>query len=420
MKFTNFVNTTDLLISNFELAKTEINSYNNFKFPIIDKTNPKYNIDFSDKFPQDDKLYSFKIDFKILIDDVINLNVDIGDRKVYVEVGRNIVDKGFFVKDLYLSLLGNDKFVKEHFLKNLLGNETIFISYGIAFLKFGIFVYIPDNVRVDLLVNKNFKSYGFGSFYNMFYIGKNTEVKFYEDVSSYDSNFGFEIAEIVVSEDSNLIYNLLNKTDYDFNYFASRKLVSSGDNRIEFNNVSLGSSYQRSDDRIFLYGNNVDLKYTGIYYTNASQRYDLIVNARHLSFNQGADVIVKGVLDDSSKVYFNGILKVDRNLKHINSFLGGHLLHLSPNCKSDSVPSLEIDSFDVKSGHAASLTQLDENKLFYMMSRGLSQEEAREAMVQGFIEGGLNRITDVDFRKKVKNHLRDKGLKVVEEDLFVG
>ncbi|MFN4244635.1 MAG: SufD family Fe-S cluster assembly protein [Brevinematia bacterium] len=418
MNFTNFRYGDERLKKIFLDATKEIESSNNFKFPIIDKTNPKYSIDFSSKLPSDDNFMYTKLNFKVVFDNIIDLDIDVGKViNVNVRVGEDLVKSGFFVKDLFISLVGNDSFTYNNFLTALSPSDSIFVSYGISFLKAGIIVYIPREFRdVKVNVKKRLNSSFAGSFYNMFYVGDNTNVNLYEDIISdlSDSKTFFEISEIIVGKGSNLVYNIFQNIDISSEYFTTRKLKTLGDNNIEVNDVSLGAIYQRIDDRIFMENQNVETKYTGIYFTKGDQKYDILVNARHRGFNQGADIIVKGVLDDRSKVYFNGVLKVEKNLKNINSFLGGHSLHLSSNCKSDSIPSLEIDSFDVKSGHAASLTQLDEEKLFYMMSRGLSQEDAKKAIVQGFIEGALRRITDDGFRFKVKKHLVEKGIDVIE------
>lgn len=417
-----YMNYTKLEIDNerisklFEFCRKDIDSWG-LKFPIVSKSNPKYNIDFSNKLPKDDAFMYSKIGFEVVEDEVIDLSIDISKQiEIKVKVGNQIVRNGFFVKDLYLGLVGAEKFTLENFAKTLSYEDSIFVSYGIAFLKAGIIVYVPGDLNVKFNIKRNIKDSFFGGFYTMFYIGDNTNVEFFEDVVSEgdDGKFAFEVSEVIIGNNSNVRYNSLHNVDLSSDYFFTRKLTTKGNNNIEINDVLLGASYERIDEKIFMEGRNVETKYTGIYFTKFNQKYDFIVNARHRGLDQGADVIVKGVLDDKSKVYFNGILKVDEKLKGINSFLGGHSLHLSSECKSDSIPSLEIDSFDVKSGHAASLTQMDEEKLFYMMSKGFSEEEAKKLMVRGFIEGALNRISNEEFRKKVKFYMKEKGLEIID------
>jgi Fe-S cluster assembly scaffold protein SufB len=393
----------------------EFERWGGLNLPIIDKTNPKYHLDLSNRLPYDNSLYLIKVGFEVLnTENQVDLEV-LDYEKVNVKVSKNLVEAGFFVKDLYLSVISNSDFVNSNFLSIVDPNDSMFFGYGILFIKAGILVYIPKDIgKVNINIDKRFTKGKNGALYNMLYIDSGNDVNVFESISSSgdEPKFIFEFSEILVKDGSNVNFHYLQNNDLNTEYFVSRKVVPLGNNNIEFNTVSLGSLYQREENRIFMKGPNVETKYTCIYFTNDSKRYDLIANIRHGNSSQGADVITKGVLDDKSKVYFNGVLKVDKGLKHINSFLGGHSLHLSSECKSDSVPSLEVDSFDVKSGHAASFTQLDEEKLFYMMSRGLSEEEARKAIVYGFIEGAIRRISNEEFKAKIRELLIRKGLEL--------
>ncbi|MEN2998188.1 MAG: SufD family Fe-S cluster assembly protein [Brevinematia bacterium] len=417
MNYTELPLKSERLTRTFRKAKNEIESLAELKLPVTNKNNPE-KIDFSNKLSVSNGVYHNKIEFEILHTPLIHIEIEVSKTpKVSVSIGEKFVKNGFFVKDLYLSLLGEDRFTYDNFLKTLSPAESIFISCGVSFLKGGIIVHLPEKTTdVELRIRKNFKENISGSFYTMLYIPRDTSVKICEEVYSdgKEKGFSFELVELIAETNSKVWYNILQKLDRKSEYLITRKISTYGNNNIEFNNVLLGAEYHRGEDRISIEGRNVELKYTGIYFVNDSQRYDILVNTRHCESEQGADVIVKGVLDDFAKVYFNGVLKVDEKLGKINSFLGGHALHLSANCKSESIPSLEIDSFDVKAGHSASVTQLDNEKLFYIMSRGLSEDEAKKVIVQGFIDGAIGRISDEEFRKKIEHGLREKGLKILE------
>lgn len=421
MNFTNFGMLNDRLSKIVDASRNDMNTWGSLKLPIVDKSNPKYNIDFSSRIPNDSKLIYIKTGLEVVFDPIVDIHFDISNEpSVSVRVGEELVNKGFFAKDLYLSLIGDDKFTSEYFLNTFKSPDNMFFSYGISFMKYGILIYIPNGLdEVVININKNIREEVLGSIYTMLYIGEDSNVKVYENIISGDdrSMFTFEISETMLGKNSNLWYNILQNVNFNSEYFSSRRVETLGNNNVEFNDIFIGARYTRTDDKILMRGENVESKYTGIYFTNNEQRYDILATARHKGVNQGADFVVKGVLDNKSRVYFYGTLKVEENLGGINSHLGGHSLHLSQECKSDSIPALEVDSFDVKTGHAASLTQLDEEKLFYMMSRGLSEYEAKKAIVQGFIEGAVRRISDKDFGLKVKRYLKDKGLDIIETEL---
>jgi Fe-S cluster assembly protein SufD len=96
-------------------------------------------------------------------------------------------------------------------------------------------------------------------------------------------------------------------------------------------------------------------------------------------------VIVKGVLDDSSKVDFEGLTKIDRGAKNSNAWLESRLLLISDKATGRAVPNLEISENEVKAGHAATVGKIDETEIFYLMSRGLPRNQAVKLIVDGFI-----------------------------------
>jgi Fe-S cluster assembly protein SufD len=109
------------------------------------------------------------------------------------------------------------------------------------------------------------------------------------------------------------------------------------------------------------------------------------VNVQHKASDTTSKVIVKGVLDDSSKVDFEGLTKIDRGAKNSNAWLESRLLLISDKATGRAVPNLEISENEVKAGHAATVGKIDETEIFYLMSRGLPRNQAVKLIVDGFI-----------------------------------
>jgi Fe-S cluster assembly protein SufD len=109
------------------------------------------------------------------------------------------------------------------------------------------------------------------------------------------------------------------------------------------------------------------------------------VNVRHKAPDTTSKVTVKGVLDDSSKVDFEGLTIIDRGAKNSMAWLESRLLLISDNASGRAVPNLEISENEVKAGHAATVGKIDETEIFYLMSRGLPRNQAVKLIVDGFI-----------------------------------
>jgi Fe-S cluster assembly scaffold protein SufB len=117
-----------------------------------------------------------------------------------------------------------------------------------------------------------------------------------------------------------------------------------------------------------------------------NQSFDVTSNLIHLGHNSRGRVLVKSVMKDTSKSLFKGMIKIEKNAKAAESYLAGHAILLDKGAKSDAIPGLEIQTNEVKATHSASVAQLDESQLFYLMCRGLSKDGAKREIVNGFLE----------------------------------
>ncbi|MEM4611600.1 MAG: SufD family Fe-S cluster assembly protein, partial [Candidatus Nitrosocaldus sp.] len=99
------------------------------------------------------------------------------------------------------------------------------------------------------------------------------------------------------------------------------------------------------------------------------------------------------IVKDTSRSLFKGMINIGKDAKGSESYLAGHAIILNKGARADSIPALEIETNEVKATHSASVAQIDEEQIFYMMSRGMSRDEAKRAIVFGFIEPLLKRLS---------------------------
>lgn len=130
------------------------------------------------------------------------------------------------------------------------------------------------------------------------------------------------------------------------------------------------------------------------------------INVDHQSRETKSKVIVKGIIGDSSSVDFNGLVKIEPGSKGANAWLSANLLLLSDRAKGRTVPSLEILENDIKAGHATTVGKVSETELFYLMSRGLSKTQARDLIIQGFLNGFLQTFPEGKAKEEAQKRLR--------------
>lgn len=134
-------------------------------------------------------------------------------------------------------------------------------------------------------------------------------------------------------------------------------------------------------------------------------KLDLKVNIFHQTPDTESKVMVKGVLNDSAFVNFDGLVKIEKGAKNTDTWLGAHILLLSDKARGRAVPSLEISENDIMAGHAATVGRVNDLELFYLQSRGISEKDAKSLIVHGF----LNSII-----KDFPSHLSYKARKEIE------
>jgi len=117
-----------------------------------------------------------------------------------------------------------------------------------------------------------------------------------------------------------------------------------------------------------------------------NQSFDVTSNLIHHGQNSRGRVLVKSILKDTSKSLFKGMIKIGKEAKATESYLAGHSILLDKGAKSDAIPGLEIETNEVKATHSASVSQMDESQIFYLMCRGLNRESAKREIVNGFLE----------------------------------
>jgi len=123
----------------------------------------------------------------------------------------------------------------------------------------------------------------------------------------------------------------------------------------------------------------------GVFSVTGSDNLTIEIVLHHKAAHTRAETTLKGVAADHSSISFKGKIVIDENCPDTQSFLTERILLLSDTARAEAVPDLEILSDDVSCSHAASITNIPESQLFYLMSRGLSRQSAEELIVAGFL-----------------------------------
>ena len=151
----------------------------------------------------------------------------------------------------------------------------------------------------------------------------------------------------------------------------------------QFTNISSGKVNVILD--CFLVGEGADFSDEEVHFGAKKGASENRINVDHKASNTKSLIRVKGACKDASKNKILGMVRVDKNTENANTFLSAHMLMLDKDAEASAIPALEIESAEVQAGHAASVSTIDEDQLFYVSTRGITEDEAKKEIVKGFL-----------------------------------
>ncbi|MEX1281507.1 MAG: Fe-S cluster assembly protein SufD [Acidimicrobiia bacterium] len=189
---------------------------------------------------------------------------------------------------------------------------------------------------------------------------------------------------------------------------AYERLVLGRDTSARIGEVGLGAALGRLDLRVDLEGDGSSVDLDGLSFGDGDQTLDYRVVMRHAGRNTSSNVFLKGAVEDRASSVFTGLLRIEEDATRTSAFETNRNLVLSDDARAQSVPNLEILCDDVVCGHGSSVGQLEEEPLYYLMSRGLPRDHAERVMVHGFFEEILDELPSTQVRGPVRDAVNAK------------
>lgn len=207
------------------------------------------------------------------------------------------------------------------------------------------------------------------------YIEKNSNnlISLAQNPSSFDYSTSDKLLKVYVESDTQFVVDLL-----------------------DVHNVSIDFIFDTP---------KVNAHVIGLYSLNKNEKLTSVLKAVHNATDTTCLIDVKGVLKDSSLSFHLSEINIGKQAFNTESFLNDHALLLGVNSKTISMPNLRIQNNQVKASHGASIGSLDNEKLYYLQSRGFDKKEASELLVTGFLESTFNEINDQDMANALRHKL---------------
>jgi Fe-S cluster assembly protein SufB len=256
----------------------------------------------------------------------------------------------------------------------------------------GSFVYVPKGVKVDLPLQAYFRlnNASIGQFERTLIIAdEGSQVHYVEgctaptySTESYHSG----VIEIVVKKDARVRYSTIQNWSTNVYNLVTQRASVFENGTMEWVDANLGSKVTMKYPSCYLRGEGAHGEMLSVAFAGPGQIQDAGSKMVHFAPNTSSKITSKSISRGNGQASYRGLVKVTRGLKNVRSNVVCDALLLDPESRTDTWPTIDNESSDVKIGHEASVSKVGEEQLFYLTSRGLSEEEATTMIVSGFIE----------------------------------
>lgn len=278
----------------------------------------------------------------------------------------------------------------------------------------GIFVYVPDNIvskkaiQLIKMVNRD-KNIMINS-RNLIIVGKNSSLTFLHCDDSINQHSGFLVTNTEVFLDKNAkldLYKLQNLNDQTT--LVNSTFVSQQSNSdLKVNVLTFNGGSIRNEINIDLQGESAAADISGIYLIDKKQHVDNQIMIKHSAPNCTSNEMFKGVLDDSASAVFNGHIFVARDAQKTKAFQKNANILMTSTATIDTMPFLEIYADDVVCSHGATVGQIDDNALFYLRQRGISESDAKLLLMYAFITEVTSKISINALRLSIDDMVKKR------------
>ena len=334
----------------------------------------------------------------------------------YRHLSEGLQAQGVIFTDLDTAVREHADLVQPYYMQAIQADENRITALHTAARTGGVFLYVPQNVHVELPLQAMFILDEADSVFMphvLIVAEANSRVTFMENVLSFMSSDGIHfhsgMVEAFVKSGANVSVISIHNLEASVTDMTYRRAVVEQDGKIEWIVGELNDGNAVSDTTTILRGNGAESDAKVICVGKGEQKLDLTTRAVHFGKSTNSDMITRAVMTERSTAIINGITKIEKGASGTNGQQTERVLMLSPQARGDANPILLIDEDDVQAGHAASVGQVNPEQLYYLMSRGVAREEAERLIIHGFLAPVIAEIPFED--------LQDQILRLVERKL---
>jgi len=287
--------------------------------------------------------------------------------------------------------------------------QNIFLALNTLYSQEGLFIEVEENAQIEGVFQLLFHTHGencFAPFRVFIHVKKGSSFKLIQQfTTSGEHLFSLPIVEYLVEENARISCDKLQMENASSFLLCEDYSIQKRNSTVLLNTFSISGAWVRNNSSFLIEGENCETNLNGAYLLKDLQHLDNHTIVDHIAPHCNSNELYKGILSGKATGVFNGKVFVRPNAQKISAFQSNANVLLSDDASVNSKPELEIYANDVKCSHGSTTGQLDEDAVFYLRARGLSEKSARSLITQAFITEVVDKVEQKEVQDFIKNKL---------------
>lgn len=311
---------------------------------------------------------------------------------VYHSLHKELSEKGVIYTDIETAIHTHEDIIKEYFSKIIKATDHKFAALHTAVWSGGTFVYVPKGVKVDKPLQSYFRLNApeAGQFeHTLIIVEEGADLHFIEGCSApkYQKNaLHAGAVELIVKKGARLRYSTIENWSRNLYNLNTKRALVDENGVMEWISGSFGSRATMLYPTTVLRGERARCEFTGVTFASTGQYLDTGCKIIHVAPYTTSTVHSKSISKNGGTAFYRGYLHVAKTAHNCKSTVECESLMLDNQSRSDTIPIIEIKNDSVDIGHEAKIGRISDEAIFYLMSRGISEDEAKAMIVRGFVE----------------------------------
>src|SRR5580658_5114017 len=311
---------------------------------------------------------------------------------VYHKIRADLEEKGVIFQDTDTALREHPELFREYFATVIPVGDNKFAALNTSVWSGGSFIYVPKGVQVEIPLQAYFRinTENMGQFERtLIIVDEDAYVHYVEGCTApiYSSDsLHSAVVEIIVKRGARCRYTTIQNWSNNVYNLVTKRAIAQQGATMEWVDGNIGSKVTMKYPAVYLMGEHARGETLSVAFAGAGQHQDAGAKMVHCAPNTSSQIISKSVARGGGRTSYRGLVQVQDGAAHSKSTVKCDALLIDTVSRSDTYPYVDVREDDVEMGHEASVSKISEDQLFYLMSRGMTEDEAMATIVRGFVE----------------------------------